>query len=149
MLSVGVDIVEIDRLGRAIERWGQRFLDRVYTPQERAFCRERVPELAARFAAKEAISKALGTGIIGREGVNWRDMEVLSDRRGKPLVYLHGRARQRAEELGLTQWAVSLSHERGIAIAFVVASGGKRMGESMNRRAMGRETRLYGQPLCH
>ena len=123
MLSVGVDIVEIGRLKWAIERWGQRFLDRVYTPREQAFCRGRAPELAARFAAKEAISKALGTGIIGREGVNWRDMEVLPDRRGKPLVYLHGRARRRAEELGLTQWAISLSHEREMAIAFVVASG--------------------------
>ena len=123
MLSVGVDIVEIERLGRAIERWGQRFLDRVYTPREQAFCRGRVPELAARFAAKEAISKALGTGIIGREGVNWQDMEVLPDRRGKPLVYLHGRALRRAEEVGLTQWAISLSHEREVAIAFVVASG--------------------------
>jgi len=123
MLSVGVDIVAIERLGRAIERWGQRFLDRVYTPREQAFCRGRAPELAARFAAKEAISKALGTGIIGREGVNWQDMEVLPDRRGKPLVYLHGRALRRAEEVGLTQWAISLSHEREVAIAFVVASG--------------------------
>lgn len=123
MLSVGVDIVEIERLGQAIERWGQRFLNRVYTPREQAFCRGRVPELAARFAAKEAISKALGTGIIGRQGVSWRDMEVLPDQRGKPLVYLHGRARRRAKELGLTQWAISLSHEREVAIAFVVASG--------------------------
>ena len=123
MLSVGVDIVEIQRVGRAIEHWGQRFLDRVYTPLERTFCRGRTPELAARFAAKEAISKALGTGIIGRQGVNWRDIEVLPDRRGKPVVHLHGRARRRAEELGLTEWAISLSHERQVAIAFVVASG--------------------------
>lgn len=124
MLSVGVDLVEIPRLERAIGRWGQRFLDRIYTLREQAFCRGRIPELAARFAAKEAISKALGTGIIGRGGVDWLDMEVLPDRRGKPLVYLHGRAQRRAEELGLTQWAISLSHEREIAIAFVVASGG-------------------------
>ena len=123
MLSVGVDIVEMERLGRIMDRWGQRFLNRVYTPREQAFCRGRVPELAARFAAKEAISKALGTGIVGRGGVNWLDMEVLPDRRGKPLVYLHGRARCRAEELGLTQWAISLSHERAMAVAFVVASG--------------------------
>ena len=123
MLSAGVDIVEIERLGRAIERWGQHFLDRVYTPLEQTFCRGRTPELAARFAAKEAISKALGTGIIGRQGINWREMEVLPDRRGKPLVYLHGRARCRAEELGLAEWAISLSHERKVAIAFVVASG--------------------------
>jgi len=123
MLSTGVDIVEIERLRRILEHWGQRFLDRVYTAREQAFCLGRVPELAARFAAKEAISKALGTGIVGREGVNWLDMEVLPDRRGKPLVYLHGRARRRAEELGLTEWAISLSHEREVAVAFVVATG--------------------------
>jgi holo-[acyl-carrier protein] synthase len=123
MLSTGVDIVNIQRLGQAIERWGQRFLDRVYTPREQAFCHGRLPDLAARFAAKEAISKALGTGIVGRGGVRWRDMEVLPDRRGKPLVTLHGRALRRAEELGLTQWAISLSHEREMAVAFVVASG--------------------------
>jgi len=123
MLSVGVDIVEIERVGGAIERWGQRFLDRVYTPPEQTFCQGRIPELAARFAAKEAISKALGTGIVGRRGVNWRDMEVLPDRRGKPLVYLHGAASRRAQELGLTEWAISLSHERQVAIALVVASG--------------------------
>lgn len=123
MLSVGVDIVEVERLSGILRRWGQRFLDRVYTPREQAFCRGRIPELAARFAAKEAISKALGTGIVGRGGVNWLDMEVLPNRRGKPLVYLHGRAQRRAEELGLTQWAISLSHERTMAIAFVAASG--------------------------
>jgi holo-[acyl-carrier protein] synthase len=123
MLSVGVDIVEVERLSGILRRWGQRFLDRVYTPREQAFCRGRIPELAARFAAKEAISKALGTGIVGRGGVNWLDMEVLPNRRGKPLVYLHGRAQRRAEELGLTQWAISLSHERTMAIAFVAAVG--------------------------
>jgi holo-[acyl-carrier protein] synthase len=122
MLSAGVDVVEIGRLERVLQRWGQRFLDRVYTSEEQAFCRGRVPELAARFAAKEAISKALGTGIIGRGGVNWLDMEVLPDRRGKPLVLLYGRARERAGELALTEWAISLSHERTIAVAFVVAS---------------------------
>jgi holo-[acyl-carrier protein] synthase len=121
MLSVGVDIVEISRLERIYERWGQRFLSRVYTLREQNFCRDRLPELAARFAAKEAISKALGTGIVGRGGVNWLDMEVLPDRRGKPLVYLHGRAQERAQELGLTEWAISLSHERAMAIAFVAA----------------------------
>ena len=96
MLSVGVDIVEIERLRRVVDRWGERFLARVYTPREQELFRGRVPELAARFAAKEAISKALGTGIIGRQGVNWRDMEVLPDQRGKPVVYLYGRAQRRA-----------------------------------------------------
>jgi len=114
-----VDIVEIGRIERAIQRWGKRFLERVYTPAELALCRGRAPELAARFAAKEAISKALGTGL---RGIAWREMEVLSDERGKPLVHLHGRARARAEFLGLSDFAISLSHSRDYALAFVVAT---------------------------
>ena len=119
MLSVGVDIVEIERIERAIRRWRERFLGRVYTPAEVAFCRGRVQELAVRFAAKEAISKALGTGI---RGIDWREMEVLPDSRGKPLIKLDGRAQKRARELGLADFALSLSHSREFAIAFVVAS---------------------------
>ncbi|HHX63713.1 MAG TPA: holo-ACP synthase [Chloroflexi bacterium] len=120
MLSVGVDIIEISRIRRALERWNGRFLDHVYTPAEQAFCRGRVPELAARFAAKEAISKALGTGIMG---ISWTEMEILPDRRGKPLVTLYGRALARAEALGLTEWAISLTHSDDNAVAFVVATG--------------------------
>jgi len=120
MLSVGVDITEIPRIARALERWGERFLRRVYTEAEVAYCRGRVGELAARFAAKEAISKALGTGMVG---VGWTEMEVLGDRRGKPQVTLYGRALVRAQELGLTEWAVSLSHTRDSAVAVVVARG--------------------------
>jgi holo-[acyl-carrier protein] synthase len=120
MLSVGVDIIEIERIARAIERWGERFLQHVYTEPEVRFCRGRVPELAVRFAAKEAISKALGTGLYG---IGWTEMEVLPDRRGKPLVTLHGRALAQAEGLGLSEWAISLSHSDGQAIAFVVANG--------------------------
>lgn len=118
MLSVGVDIIEIERIQHAILRWDRRFLTRIYTQAELALCRGRVPELAVRFAAKEAISKALGTGLFG---VSWREMEVLADARGKPLIYLHGRAAARADELGLREFAVSLSHSRDYAIAFVVA----------------------------
>nr|MBC7244691.1 holo-ACP synthase [Chloroflexota bacterium] len=118
MLSVGVDIVEIERIQRAITRWQGRFLTRIYTPAELALCRGRVPELAVRFAAKEAISKALGTGL---SGVLWCEMEVLADARGKPLVRLHGRAAARADELGLREFAISLSHSCDYAIAFVVA----------------------------
>jgi len=118
--SVGVDIVEIRRIERAIQRWGERFLGRVYTPAELALCRGRAPELAARFAAKEAISKALGTGL---RGIGWREMEVLSDERGKPLVHLHGRAKARADFLGLSDFAISLSHSQVYALAFVVAMG--------------------------
>ncbi len=119
MNSVGVDAVEISRVAALLERYGERFLRRVYTEPEVAYCRGRVPELAARFAGKEAISKALGTGI---RGIVWREMEILPDRRGKPLVFLHGRAASRAAELGLSEFAVSLTHSKELAIAFVVAS---------------------------
>ena len=124
-LAVGVDLVEIPRVARAIERWGDRFLQRVYTPAEIARCRGRVPELAVRFAAKEAVSKALGVGIWWRGGIGWHDAETLSDPLGKPEVALHGRALQRARLLGLDQWAISLSHSDDMAIAMVVASHSK------------------------
>ena len=106
-----------------MERFGPRFLERVYTPAEIMVCRGRMPELAARFAAKEAVSKALGVGmrVLSYNGIYFRDVETLPDRFGKPHVVLHGRAASRAQELGLTEWAISLSHERDIAIAFVVA----------------------------
>lgn len=122
-LSCGVDLVEIDRVAAVIGRWGDRFLTRVFTDAERAYCRGRVPELAVRFAAKEAVSKALGTGIVG---MAWRDIEVVPDPRGKPLVVLHNRAKARATELGLTSFEVSLSHSRDMAIAMVVAQGADR-----------------------
>ncbi|MFO7695798.1 MAG: holo-ACP synthase [Anaerolineae bacterium] len=122
MLSVGVDIIEISRIARALNRFGDRFLQRVYTPAELAYCRGRVPELAARFAAKEAISKALGTGLVG---ISWSEMEILADRRGKPMVTLHDRAEKRAQELGLDTWAVSLTHSDDHAVAMVVATRGE------------------------
>ena len=115
--AVGIDLIAISRVRAAIERYDGRFLRRVYTPEEVAFCRDRVPELAARFAAKEAVMKALGTGA---RGVSWREIEVLPDRRGKPLVYLYGRAKERAERIGLQALDVSLTHERDFAVAVVV-----------------------------
>jgi len=118
MLSVGIDIIEIERIHRALERWGTRFLQHVYTPDEVAFCQGRVPELAARFAAKEAVSKALGTGLVG---IAWHEMEVLPDALGKPHVRLYGRAAARAQALELGEFAVSLSHSREYAVAMVVA----------------------------
>ncbi len=123
MLTVGIDIVQIPRIQRAVERFGQRFLERVYTPMELIWCRGRVPELAARFAAKEAVSKALGVGVrvLSRDGIYFHEVEVLSDLRGKPRVTLYGRAAELAQEQGLTEWAISLSHERETAVAFVVA----------------------------
>jgi holo-[acyl-carrier protein] synthase len=123
-LSTGVDIIELDRIQRALERYGDRFLARIYTPEEIARYGKRLPELAARFAAKEAVSKALGVGInhMSAHGIGWRDVEVLPDPLGKPEVHLTGRARQLAQEQGLRQWAISLSHGRDYAVAFVVAS---------------------------
>jgi holo-[acyl-carrier protein] synthase len=123
MLTIGVDLIEIARVERVLTRYGDRFLERVFTPAEVLYCRARLPELAARFAAKEAVSKALGVGVrmMSRDGINWQDAEIIGDMRGKPLVRLHGRAAELASELGLSEWAVSLSHTREHAIAFVVA----------------------------
>jgi len=120
-VAVGVDIIEIARIQRALDDFGERFLRRVYTEREADRYRDRISELAARFAAKEATSKALGTGI---RGIRWREMEVLPNRRGKPVLILHGAAAQRAEALGLTDFSVSLTHSRGDAMAFVVALQG-------------------------
>ncbi len=117
--SVGVDIVEIERVGRLLRQHGERFLARVYTEAEVRHCRGRVSELAARFAGKEAVLKALGTGL---RGIGWQEVEILPDPRGKPLVFLHGRARERATRLGLTHFAISLSHSRDFAVAFVVGT---------------------------
>lgn len=118
LVSVGVDVIEIARIQRALDDFGERFLRKVYTERERDRYGARVSELAARFAAKEATSKALGTGI---RGIRWREMEVLSNRRGKPVLVLHGSAAARAEMLGLMAFDVSLSHSRTDALAFVVA----------------------------
>jgi len=123
MMVVGVDLVEIPRIERMVARYGDRFLERVFTPAEALYARGRMPELAARFAAKEAVSKALGVGMrmLSPEGIGWQDVEVLGDHRGRPEITLHGRAAERAAELGLTEWAISLSHTREYAVAFVVA----------------------------
>lgn len=116
-ITVGVDIIEIDRVARAVERWGQRFLERIYTPGEVAFCRGRSERLASRFAAKEAVMKALGTGT---RGVGWREVEVVREPGEAPSIVLHGRASRRAQALGIESLAVSLSHSREYAVASVV-----------------------------
>jgi holo-[acyl-carrier protein] synthase len=121
-VAVGTDIIEIARIERALADFGERFLNRVYTERERDRYRDRISELAARFAAKEATSKALGTGI---RGIRWREMEILPNRRGKPVLILHGQAEERARLLGLTDFSVSLTHSRTEAIAFVVAIKGR------------------------
>ncbi|MCE2469997.1 MAG: holo-ACP synthase [Dehalococcoidia bacterium] len=116
-LAVGVDIIEIERVAGTLRRFGERFLERVYTPGEAAYCRGRAPQLAARFAAKEAVMKALGTGT---HGVGWREIEVVRAPSGAPSVRLHGRAAARAASIGLERLALSLSHSRAYAVASVV-----------------------------
>jgi holo-[acyl-carrier protein] synthase len=125
MLTTGVDLVDIPRIERVLQRFGDRFLARVYTPDEVRYSRGRPAELAARFAAKEAVAKALGVGmrVLSPAGIGWLEVETLNEMSGKPYVVLHGHARALAETQGLTEWAVSLSHDGGLAIAFVVASG--------------------------
>jgi holo-[acyl-carrier protein] synthase len=118
-LAAGVDAIEIERVQETLDRHPERFQRRVFTELEIAYCRGRVRELAVRFAAKEAMMKALGTGI---RGVGWREIEVLPDRRGKPLIYLYGGARARAEALGLGPPEVSMTHSDTLALAFVVAT---------------------------
>lgn len=113
----GIDIVEISRIIEAIDVWGARFLKRIFTDDELEYCKGHVPELAGRFAGKEAVMKALGTGF---QGVSWRDIEILPDGRGAPLVCLSGTAKWRADEIGMTELAISLSHSREYAVASVV-----------------------------
>jgi holo-[acyl-carrier protein] synthase len=131
ILSTGVDLIELDRIQRLEKRYGDRALGRIYTSAELAHCRRRVPELAARFAAKEAVAKALGVGVrmMAQNGVHWHDIETLPDVNGKPILHLYGRAGARAAELGLTEWSISLSHGRDVAVAFVVAIGHRNTNE--------------------
>ena len=118
MLTTGVDIIEIPRIKQTLDRYGERFLKRVFTPDEIAYCRGRAPNLAGRFAAKEATMKALGTGV---RGVSWKDIEVIRAESGAPSVKLHGRAKARAERLQVVEISLSISHSREVAVAFVVA----------------------------
>ena len=119
-LATGVDLIETQRIQDAIQRHGQRFLKRVFTPAEIDLCQGRPESLAARFAAKEAAAKALGTGI---GDISWQEVEVLNDEQKAPLLQLSGAAAQRARLLGLTTWSASLSHNLTQAIALVVGIG--------------------------
>ncbi|MFH1087042.1 MAG: holo-ACP synthase [Chloroflexota bacterium] len=118
MIHTGIDLVDITRIDRAVRRWGKRFLHRIYTEAELELCRGEAASLAVRFAAKEAVMKLLGTG---RDGIGWREIEVLADAAGKPLVKLVGRARRKSRKMKLRSVSVSLSHTREHAIAAVVA----------------------------
>ncbi len=121
ILGLGIDLVHIPRIEGVINRFGHRFLNRVYTEQEIEIClkRKRPSEaFAIRFAAKEACSKALGTGM--RKGVAWRQMEVLQENSGRPVLVLNGNARRLAMQIGAQSWMVSLSHEGEYATAVVI-----------------------------
>ena len=120
ILKTGIDLIEIERFSQAYQRHGERLLARIFTDQERLENQERIESLAARFAAKEAVSKALGTGI---GDVGWKEIEIIRGEAQEPIIRLHGQAEVLAKKLGLSAWAVSLTHNRDLAIASVVASG--------------------------
>ncbi len=119
-LRTGVDLIELERVEAVIQRYGQRFLERVFTPRELAEVGENVASLAVRFAAKEATAKALGTGI---GDVGWQEIEILRGPARQPNLYLHGRASDLADNLELETWSLSLTHNQSHAIALVVAIG--------------------------
>jgi holo-[acyl-carrier protein] synthase len=123
IVAIGTDAIEVERVQRAVDhpRWGERFRQRVFTAGEIAYCTKRrrnVESFAARFAAKEAVMKALGTGYA--KGVWWRDIEVVRTS-GPPRLALHGGAADRAAALGIGRWHLSLTHTAGQALAYVIA----------------------------
>ncbi len=120
VLRTGVDLIEISRIEEVIARHGRHYLERVYTEAELEQVGHEAESLAGRFAAKEAVAKALGCGI---GAVGWKEIEVLGDEQNAPGLTLYGAAAQKAKELGLQSWSVSISHSMSHAVAFVVAAG--------------------------
>lgn len=116
--SIGVDIVEVQRISQAAAKWQERFLDRIYTNAELQDCGRRWPSLAARFAAKEAVVKALGTG----KGISWHDIEIKRHDNDAPYICLHGNASRLAGLSGIRNFALSLSHSEKYAIAVTIAN---------------------------
>jgi holo-[acyl-carrier protein] synthase len=123
--ELGIDIIKVARIRATLERFGPRFSSRVLTPGEQRYVRNRPETLAGRWAAKEAVSKVLGLGV---RGIGWKEIEVERLPTGQPSVRLHGRAAQRAEQLGMDRIALSISHESeyAVAIAFGVRTAGGR-----------------------
>jgi holo-[acyl-carrier protein] synthase len=119
-LKTGVDLIEIARIEEVVSRHGKHYLERIYTPAELELCGKRAESLAGRFAAKEAVAKALGCGI---GDVDWKEIEILGDDQNAPVLQLKGKAAQKAYELRLTNWSVSISHDQSQVVAFVVAIG--------------------------
>jgi holo-[acyl-carrier protein] synthase len=123
--ELGIDIIKVDRIRAALERFGPRFSRRVLTTSEQRYVRDRPETFAGRWAAKEAVSKVLGLGV---RGIGWRDIEIERMPTGQPAVRLHGRAAARAEQLGMERIAVSITHESdyAVAIAFGIRTSGGR-----------------------
>lgn len=119
-LRTGVDLIEVARIEEVVARHGKHYLERIYTPAELEQCGRRAESLAGRFAAKEAVAKALGCGI---GDVTWKEIEVLGDEQNAPSLFLHGAAERKAREQGLGTWSVSISHTQSHALALVVAVG--------------------------
>ncbi|MGZ4240895.1 MAG: holo-ACP synthase [Actinomycetota bacterium] len=119
-LACGIDVVDLDAFDAVVELRGESFLSRVFTDHEQHDCKGNTARLAARFAAKESVAKALGTGLTE---TRLRDVEICLDERGKPFLHLTGEVAARAHELGLSTWSVSISHSARVASAMVVAGG--------------------------
>jgi holo-[acyl-carrier protein] synthase len=144
--ELGIDIIKVDRIRAALDRFGSRFSKRVLTPAEQRYVRDRPETFAGRWAAKEAVSKVLGLGV---RGIGWRDIEVERMPTGQPAIRLHGRAAARAEQLGMTRIAVSITHEAdyAVAIAFGVrtAAGKYVFPLDIEARLDDRERRLLAR----
>jgi holo-[acyl-carrier protein] synthase len=126
IIGIGTDIVECLRIAQMIERHGELFISRVYTPHEIQYCQSRklaTQHFAGRWAAKEAVLKAIGTGW--RRGISWRDVEICNEAGGQPTVQLHGGAREIGDRLGIVDMMISISHCRSHATALAVAQGGE------------------------
>ena len=131
IIGIGTDITECLRIAQMIERHGELFIDRVYTSEETRYCRSRkqaTQHFTGRWAAKEAVLKALGTGW--RRGITWHDVEVCNEPGGRPVIVLRGGAREVARQLGIARVHISISHCRSHAVAFAVAAGNGRRGDS-------------------
>ena len=129
VLGIGTDMIEIERMQASLERFGERFLQRIFTPAEIAYCMSKknaAESLAARFAAKEAGAKALGTGIS--RGISWKEIEVRRQPGERPELHWSGRAAERARQMGVGRVSLSLTHSRELAMAVVVVEDGPAAG---------------------
>ena len=144
--ELGIDIIKVERIRLTLERYGSRFSQRVLTPAEQRYVRDRPATFAGRWAAKEAVSKVLGLGV---RGIGWRDIEIERLPTGQPAVRLHGRAAGRAEQLGMGRIAVSISHESdyAVAIAYGIRSSGGRFlfPPEIDERIDDRERRIIAR----